>query len=280
MQPAETEAEVPLWRLYLLRAMFALFVVGGFIVHPPWMLAPDPSARGMLDSMLAGLWVLSFLGLRYPLKMLPVFLFEFVWKTIWLLAFGLPQWMAGRADPQLGEDLIMIGLGPLVFGLIVPWGYVFRTYVAKAGPPWWPGPSSPGLLTRGEHEASLARLYVMRAIALLFIVGGFSNYLPGLLNPDPTARGMLISMLGGLWVLAYIALRNPLLMLPVFLYELVWKAIWLLFFGLPQWSAGRVDPQLGRDLFEIGLFPFVFALIIPWGYFWRHYVRAPGDRWR
>jgi hypothetical protein len=21
-------------------------------------------------------------------------------------------------------------------------------------------------------------------------------------------------------------------------------------------------------------------LIIPWGYAWRHYVKAPGDRWR
>jgi hypothetical protein len=275
------DRDVPLWRLYLLRAMFAVFVVGGFVVHVPWMTDdPDLTRRGMLDSMLAGLWVLSFLGLRYPLAMLPVFLFEFVWKTIWLLAFGLPQWMAGRADPQLGEDLVMIGLGPLAFGLIVPWGYVFRTYVAKAGPPWRPGPASPGLWTRGGHEASLARLYVMRAIALVFIVGGFSNYLPGLLDPDPTARGMLISMLGGLWVLAYVALRHPLLMLPIFLYELVWKSIWLLAFGLPQWSAGRVDPQLSKDLFEIGLFPLVFALIIPWGYFWRHFVRAPADGWR
>jgi len=131
------EHEVPLWRLYLLRAMFLVFVVGGFLVHVPWLIDdPDLTRRGMIDGMLAGLWALSFLGLRYPLKMLPIFLFEFVWKTIWLLAFGLPQWLAGRVDPQLSEDLLLIGAGPIVFGLIIPWGYVWRHYVREPAERW------------------------------------------------------------------------------------------------------------------------------------------------
>ena len=128
--------EVPLWRLHVLRAMFLVFVVGGFFAHPQWMLDPSPTARGMTHGMLAGLWVLSFFGLRYPLQMLPVFLFEFVWKTIWLLRFGLPQWMAGRADPQLGEDMILIGGGPILFGLIIPWGYVWRHYIKAPAERW------------------------------------------------------------------------------------------------------------------------------------------------
>lgn len=131
-----------------------------------------------------------------------------------------------------------------------------------------------------DHEVPLWRLYVMRAIALVFVVSGFANYLPKLLDPDPVGRGMTISMLGGLWVVAFLALRHPLRMVPIFLFEFVWKTIWLLAFGLPQWSAGRDDPQLSKDLFEIGFFAFVFAFIVPWGYVWRHYVVAPGDRWR
>lgn len=128
--------EVPIWRLHLLRAMFLVFVVGGFFAHLQWLIDPDPARRGMLDSMLAGLWILSFFGLRYPLRMLPIFLFEFVWKTIWLARFGLPQWLAGRSDPQLGEDLILIGLGPIVFGLIIPWGYVWRHYIKEPAQRW------------------------------------------------------------------------------------------------------------------------------------------------
>ena len=139
---------------------------------------------------------------------------------------------------------------------------------------------SPHSVHRRDLEVPLWRLYVMRAIALVFVVSGFFNYLPGLLDPDPTGRGMTISMLGGLWVLAFFALRYPLLLLPIYLFEFVWKSIWLLAFGLPQWSAGRIDPQLSKDLWEIGLFPFVFALIIPWGYVWRHYIREPAERWR
>ncbi len=128
--------EVPLWRLYVLRALFLVFVIGGFLVHPRWMFSPDPTARGMIEGMTAGLWAMSFFGLRYPLQMLPIFLFEFVWKSIWLLGFGLPQWMSGGGSPRLDNDLLMIGLGPLVFGLVIPWGYVWRHYIRKPSERW------------------------------------------------------------------------------------------------------------------------------------------------
>src|SRR5688572_4998945 len=140
--------------------------------------------------------------------------------------------------------------------------------------------ASLGTSGRHDHEVPLWRLYVMRAIALVFVVSGFANYLPGLLDPSPTARGMTNGMLGGLWVMAFFALRYPLLMLPIYLFEFVWKTIWLLAFGLPQWTAGRVDPQLSKDIWEIGAFPFVFTLIIPRGYVWRHYIKASAERWR
>ena len=130
------DSEVSLVRLSILRAMFLLFAVAGCFVHPQWLFDPDPTARGMIDSMLAGLWILSFFGLRYPLQLLPIFLFEFVWKTIWLLAFGLPQWLAGRVDPHLSEDLLLIGGGPIVFGLIVPWTYVWRHYIRDPAERW------------------------------------------------------------------------------------------------------------------------------------------------
>lgn len=131
-----TDREVSLLRLYLIRAMALVFVVGGFFVHLPWLFDPDLTRRGMLDCMLVGLWVVSFFGLRYPLQMLPILLFEFVWKTIWLLTFGAPQWLAGMESPQLREDLWAIGLGPIVFGLVIPWGYVWRHYFRKPADRW------------------------------------------------------------------------------------------------------------------------------------------------
>ena len=130
------EPEVSLKRLYLLRAMYLVWVLGGFLMALPPLIEPDPAARGMLPSMLGGLWVMGFVGLRYPLQMLPIFLFEFAWKTIWLIAFGLPQWMAGRTTPQLSEDLLAIGTGPILFAIVIPWGHVWRHYIKQPAERW------------------------------------------------------------------------------------------------------------------------------------------------
>jgi hypothetical protein len=38
--------------------------------------------RGVVRSVLAAVSLLAVLGIRYPLKMLPLLFFELVWKTI------------------------------------------------------------------------------------------------------------------------------------------------------------------------------------------------------
>src|SRR5205809_3855743 len=87
--------EVAMWRLHLLRAFALLFLVSGFFSVPRMLFAHGATDRGMIKAFLTGLWLVSFLALRYPVKMMPLYLFEFAWKTVWLLAFGLPQWFAG-----------------------------------------------------------------------------------------------------------------------------------------------------------------------------------------
>ena len=128
--------EVPLWRLHVIRAGFLIFAVTGFTVHPQWIIDPSLTNRGMILAFTGGLWVMSFFGLRYPLRMLPVFLFEFTFKSLWLLRFGLPQWLAGRDDPQFNEDLLFIGGPPFLLLLIIPWGYVWHHYVRAPAERW------------------------------------------------------------------------------------------------------------------------------------------------
>ena len=140
--------------------------------------------------------------------------------------------------------------------------------------------ASPSIWKRGEHEVSLVRLYVIRAAGLGGVVALGSENLPDLIWPDPMARGMITAILGGLCVMALIAIRYPLKMVPILLFEFVWKTIWLLAFGLPQWLAGTGSPRLAEDLWGIGLGPLVFGLIVPWGYVWRRYVKEPSERWR
>ena len=134
--PASVESGVSLARLYVLRAMYLVLAIGGGIAFLPQLIGHEPTARGVIPSMLAGMWLLACFGLRYPLQMLPILLFELAWKTIWLVDFGLPQRMAGVNTPVFQDDFKMIALGPLIFILVIPWGYVYRHYLKKPGARW------------------------------------------------------------------------------------------------------------------------------------------------
>jgi hypothetical protein len=138
--PASVESEVSLARLYVLRALYLLLVIGGAVVFLPQLIGHEPTARGVIPSMLGGLWVLACFGLRYPLQMLPILLFELLWKTIWLIDYGLPQWMAGVNTAQFTEDFKAIAPAPAIFIAIIPWGYVFRHYLKKPGARWRQAP--------------------------------------------------------------------------------------------------------------------------------------------
>ena len=130
--------QVSLLRLYALRATYLLIVVGlgieiwpGIIHHEkPWGLM-----QGVVNCVLAAVSILSFLGLRYPLQMLPLLLFELVWKTIWLLVVALPLWSAGQMDAGTSETAKACLMGA-IFLVVIPWSYVFANYLLKPGDRW------------------------------------------------------------------------------------------------------------------------------------------------
>ena len=140
--------------------------------------------------------------------------------------------------------------------------------------------ASTAMKGRADSDVSLARLYVLRATYLLLIVGLGATNLPVLISHDPTTRGVIPSLLGGIWLLAFIGLRYPLQMLPLLLFEFAWKTIWVLAFGLPQWSVGRMPPTWPEDFKAISAGVILMPIIIPWGYVYRHYIKQPSDRWR
>ncbi len=140
--------------------------------------------------------------------------------------------------------------------------------------------ASPRGTNSTEDEVSLARLYVLRATYLLLVVGLGATIVPSLIDHAPMARGVIPSLLGGVWLLAFIGLKYPLQMLPLLMFEFAWKTIWLLAFGLPQWSAGQMPPTFAEDFRSIALGVILMPIVIPWGYVYRHYIRQPAARWR
>jgi hypothetical protein len=91
----------------------------------------DPT-KGAAYSLWAALSLLSGLGLRYPLQVLPLLLFQFVYKAVWLLAVARPQW-----STLSSADITQAMLIGIVLDLVViPWPYVFANYVTKRGERW------------------------------------------------------------------------------------------------------------------------------------------------
>ena len=135
-QQANVAQEVSLARIYVLRATYLLLVIGlgGMIV--PEVVSHPVISRGVIPSLLGAVWVLAFVGLKYPLEMLPLLMFEFAWKSIWTLAYGLPQWYAGQLPATFAEDSFNIGVGVILMPLVIPWGYVYRHYVKQSGARW------------------------------------------------------------------------------------------------------------------------------------------------
>lgn len=129
-------------------------------------------------------------------------------------------------------------------------------------------------------DVSLARIYVLRATYLLLVIGLGAMIVPDVVSHPVISRGVIPSLLGAVWLLAFIGLRYPLQMLPLLMFEFAWKSIWMLAYGLPQWSAGQMPDTFADDVFAIGMGVILMPLVIPWGYVVRHYVKQPGARWR
>ena len=130
------------------------------------------------------------------------------------------------------------------------------------------------------REVSLLRLYVLRVTYLLLVIGVGAMIVPELVSHELTSRGVIPSLLGAVWLLAFVGLKYPLEMLPLLMFEFAWKGIWMVAYGLPQWSAGQLPPTFAEDSFNIGVGVILMPLVIPWPYVWRHYVKRPGARWR
>jgi len=130
--------EVSIFRLYLLRAVYLLIAVGLlFTIWPQIIHHPKswPLWHGVGCSLLGAISLLAFLGIRYPLKMLPILFVELTWKSIWLLAVALPLWSANQMDAENLETAQDCIVG-IIVPIVIPWRYVWTHYVKIPGDRW------------------------------------------------------------------------------------------------------------------------------------------------
>ena len=131
-------------------------------------------------------------------------------------------------------------------------------------------------------DVSVPRLYILRATYLLIVVGLGSSIWPVLLHGPPLTlmQGVARCLLAAITLMAAIGIRYPLKMLPLLLFELAWKSLWLVVIGLPAWFAGPLDAGTYETLKACLMGWVIFPFAMPWRYVWTRFVREPGDRWR
>lgn len=130
--------EVSLFRLNLLRVPYLITAIGfGVYLLPNILFHAKPWEfwQGIVQCMLLTFWLLIVMGIRYPLQMLPILLWELFWKAIWLLVVALPLWRAGQMDETTIANAFNCAFA-VIIPLTLPWGYIVRHYLKKPGDPW------------------------------------------------------------------------------------------------------------------------------------------------
>src|SRR3954454_17963802 len=130
--------ELSLWRLHAMRGGYAFMGIGLAVVKWPIVIGYDQSTplyEGVVAVLLTAMSLLAFLGLRYPVRMLPILLFESLWKLIWLSVVALPAALAGEVDQAMSQIVFNCSFDVVILA-VIPWRYVWQRYVMAPGDRW------------------------------------------------------------------------------------------------------------------------------------------------
>ena len=134
----------------------------------------------------------------------------------------------------------------------------------------------------GAAESPVSRFHLWGLRILYFLIAAFllSTIGPRLAEPPPTLMtGVARALFVALGLLMALGIRYPLQMLPIMLFELAWKALWLAFIGLPLWAEGRLDGDNMDTFFSVAIGAPLVLIVLPWRYLLDNYIRRRSDRW-
>ena len=120
-----------------LKVMYIYTIVGaggfglGIIVMPTYMQMifnwpeQDPIVYGVMGSVYLSFGLLSILGLKAPLKFVPVLLLQLCYKIVWFIGVVAPILFTGRFQPYAILHVVIF-LSYIIGDLIaIPFPYVF-----------------------------------------------------------------------------------------------------------------------------------------------------------
>ncbi|SNT10784.1 hypothetical protein SAMN06295955_111143 [Sphingopyxis indica] len=123
----------------MLRAYYALMAAGSLAVFWPHLVSHSPEwgiESGAQYALLGALAPLSMAGLRYPLKMMPLILYEFLWKALWFVFVAAPLYVEGQMTDGVLSNIFACGIAIVLTPIVMPWRYFWHTYIVARAEPW------------------------------------------------------------------------------------------------------------------------------------------------
>ncbi len=134
-----------------------------------------------------------------------------------------------------------------------------------------------------DGEVPVWRLNLLRAFYLLITASMASTFgLAMLEHTDLWAlrKGETAALLSGLAIFCLWGLRYPLQMLPLLIFALIWKTVWLVAIYDPLWRNGALTPNAEETAFACLVGVVLTPLVLPWRYLAHHYFTKSGSHWR
>ena len=134
-----------------------------------------------------------------------------------------------------------------------------------------------------EHYEGLRPIIVLGmrlGYLLVFVIVGQMSWVRIITHRgswDPIQAAAL-SMWAAHSLLSLIGIFRPLMMLPMILFEIAYKMLWLAVVALPLWSANQLAGSPAEGLTYAFLGVVIPIVLVPWPYVFRKYIRSPTHR--
>ena len=120
------------FNVYLLRLLFLLVFL--FVGYDSWTQilrheGPWDHVKAAAFCMWGSYSLLSIIGIFHPLKMLPLVVYENIYKIVWLIIVAYPLWSANQLAGSTAEGMTNAFLWVVLPIVAMPWKYFVDKYV-------------------------------------------------------------------------------------------------------------------------------------------------------
>ena len=125
---------LPKWRLHVMRGLYFLNFISLAFDNWSMILFPEGSVdtlTGVTTSFWAAFSVLNLLGVRFPLKFVPILLLQLLYKAAWIVGTYRPANILGSLSEDLNTFFWVCIAGIFLNLLIIPWKFVYVEYFEK-----------------------------------------------------------------------------------------------------------------------------------------------------